>query len=151
MRFFGSVWEKGEKIRTGRAGDKEREAHLVVLHDAVELDNADEGEDLEVALNFLVRRSEEELQKNARQHGNEGEREDGTHLVDVEWRRHARIQPNGVSSALAELLPARRRQQLKSQPKRRILILLLRALDTTSKDVVSSDHVNPTDDVAELI
>lgn len=37
------------------------ETYLVILHDTLELDNSDESENLEVLLDFLICRPQEEL------------------------------------------------------------------------------------------
>jgi len=71
-----------------------------------------------------------------------------THLIKVERRSHFRIQPNRVPRTLSKLLSARRRQQREGDTESRIIDFL--SLLSLPK-FRSSNHIDPTDDVAELV
>jgi hypothetical protein len=127
-------------------------AHLMILHDRIELDHSEEGEDFEVLGNFLVGRPEEELLR-SRQRLSRGRRRI-THLIVLEGRGHGRVQPDCVPSTLAKLLARRGREEGHRHSVRWLILLPpdsrlvnLRRCD----DVRLADHLDPAHDVPQLV
>lgn len=87
---------EGGRREGGRREESGSSAHLMISHDPLDLNDADEGEDLQILMYLLVRRAEEELSRQPREpaaRSREGKR---THLIELKGRGHPRVQPDGV-------------------------------------------------------
>lgn len=158
-RFRVGLFGEANRSRSARQSRRLR-AHLVVLHDPFKFDDTDESKDAQVLFDLLVRRPQEELQRQKKSVSNSSQRTHvaKTNLIQLERRSHRRVEPDRVPGALAKFFARRGREEREGQAERRILLAAFCSLDRLStcspllgRVVRPPDEVDTGHDVAQLV